>query len=133
MSQHPWTSAGAMPQTTGGVEEMGTGDKGEDHQPEETYPHQGTETPQDALTVEKRDTMHATAPRRSLYPIMKDITNRPTLLTYKRKGNKTMKCKMPKNQTQWHQFVSNWKACPLKIRCIWQKKWESLRIFPWPN
>ena len=78
---------------------MGTGDKGEDHQPEETCLCQDMEAPLDALTVEKRGTMHATAPRRSLYPIMKGITDKPTLSTYRRKGNKIMKCRMPENQT----------------------------------
>ena len=124
-----------MPPTIGGDEEMETGDKEEDHQPEVMYLPQDMETPQHALTltVEKKGTMCATAPRRSSYPVMKGITNKPTSLTYRRKGNKTMKCRMPKNQTQWHQSMLNCRVCPLRIRCIWQRRWESLRIFPQPN
>ena len=90
-----------MPPTTGEEEEMGTGDKEEDHRPEEMYPCQDTETPpkHSASTVGKRDTMHKTAPRRGSNPIMKDIIGKPTSLTYKKKRNKTAKCKMPRNQT----------------------------------
>ena len=68
-----------MPPTIGGDEETGTGDKGEDHQPEEMCPHQDTEAPLDALTVGKRDTTHAIAPKRNSYPIMRG--NKPTSST----------------------------------------------------
>ena len=124
-----------MPPTIGEEEGTGTGDKEEDHQPEEMCLHQDTETPprHSVSTVKKRDTMCETAPRRGSNPIMKGTTGKPTLLTYKKKGNKTTKCKMPRNQTPWHQFMLNWSTCPLEIRYVWQKKWESLRIFPWPN
>ena len=86
--------------TIGGDEETGTGDKEEDHQPEEMCLHQDTEVPLHALTVGKKNTMHATAPRKSSYPIMRGTTDKPASLTYRRKGNKTMKCRMPKSQIQ---------------------------------
>ena len=78
---------------------METGDKEEDHQPEEMYLHLDTEAPPHVLTVEKKDIMHTTAPRKSSYPTMRGTTNKPTLLIYRKKGSKTMKCRMPKNQT----------------------------------
>ena len=131
MSQYPWTLAEVMPPTTGVDKEMAIGDKGEDLPPEGMYPPQDTEAPPDASTVEKRDTMHVTAPRRSSYLVMKE--NKPTSSTWKKKESRTMKCRMPKNQIQWHQSAPNWNACPLKTRCTWQKKWEFHRIFPWPN
>ena len=114
---------------------MGTGDKEEDHQPEGMYLHQNTEThpKHSASTVEKKDTMHRTAPRKGSNPVMKDIIGRPTSLTYKKKRNKTEKCRMPRSQTLCHLSVPNWSTCPSKNRCVWQKKWEFLRIFPWPN
>ena len=95
--------------TIGEEEETGTGGKGEDHQPEETYLRQDMETPpkHSDLTAGKRDIMHETAPRRDSNPVMKDITGKPTLLTSKKKGNKTMRCKTPKNQTLWHQSRLN--------------------------
>ena len=83
----------------GEEEGMETGDKEEDHQPEETYLCLDTEAPLHALTAEKKNIMHATAPRKSSYPVMRGTTNKPTLLTYRKKGSKTMKCRMPKNQT----------------------------------
>ena len=131
MSQYPWISAEATPSTTGGDKEMAIRDKGEDPLPEETYLLQDIEAPLDALTVGMRDTTHATALKRNSYPATRG--NKPTLSTWRKKENRTMKCRMPKNQTQWHQFMPNWNACPWKTRCIWQKKWESLRIFPQPD
>ena len=62
MSQYPWTSAEAMHPITGEDEETATGDKGEDLLLGEMYLHQDMETPLDASIVEKRDTMHITAP-----------------------------------------------------------------------
>ena len=79
MSQYPWTSAEAVPPTIGGDEEMATGDKEEDLPPEETYLLQATGAHLDALIMEKRDTMHATAPKRSSYP--KTRGNKPTSST----------------------------------------------------
>ena len=134
MSQYQWTLAGAMPPTIGEAEEMETeGKEEEDHLPEGMYLHQDTGTPLDALTVERRDTTHVTAPRRNSSPTVRGTTSRLTSLTWKKKENKTMKCKMPKNQTQWHQSVPNWSICPSKTRCAWQRKWEPHRIFPQPN
>ena len=107
MSWYQWTSAEAVPLTTGEEEEMGIGDKEEDHLPEEMYPCQDMETPpkHSVLTAGKRDTMCETAPRRGSNPIMKDIIGKPTSLTYKKKRNKIAKCKMPRNQTLWHQSM----------------------------
>ena len=78
-----------MRQTTGEDEEMATGDKEEDLLPEETYLLQDMEAPLDASTVGKKDIMHVTAPKRSLYPTMKGTTGRPTLSTYKMRKNRT--------------------------------------------
>ena len=98
-----------MPPTTGGDKEMGIGDKEEDHQPEETYLHQDMETlPKHSVsTVGKKGTMHETAPRKDSSPEMKGTTGKSTSSTYRKKENKTMKCKMPKNQTLWHQSEPN--------------------------
>ena len=104
MSQYPWTLAEAMHPIIGGDEEMATGDKEEDLLPEETYLPQDTEVPLDASIVEKKDTMHAIAPKRSSYPEMKDTTDRLTSLTYKMRKNRTnamtTKCMMSKKLTQ---------------------------------
>ena len=105
MSQYLWISAEAAPPTTGGDEETAVGDKGEDLPPEETYLLQAMGAPLDALTVGKRDTTHATAPRRNSYPATRG--NKPTSLTWRKKENRTTKCKMLKNQTQWHQSTLN--------------------------
>ena len=61
--------------------------------PKEMYLHQGTETPpkHNASTAGKRDAMHATALRKDFNPAMKDLTNKPTLLTWRRRKNKTMR------------------------------------------
>ena len=99
MFQYLWTSVGAALPTIGEEEGTETGDKEEDHQPEETYLHLDMEAPLYVLTAKKKDIMHTTAPRKSSYPIMRGTTNKQTLLTYKKKGSKTMKCRMSKNQT----------------------------------
>ena len=124
-----------MPPTIGGDKETGIGDKEEGHQQEEMYPHQDMETPPkpNASTVEKRDTTHETAPRKESSPEMKGTKGKPTSSIYGRKGNRITKFRMPKNQTPWHQSKPNWRPCPSKTRCAWQKKWESHRIFPQPN
>ena len=57
-----------MPQITGEDEETATGGREEDLLPGEMYLPQDMEAPLDALTAEKKDTMHATAPRRNSYP-----------------------------------------------------------------
>ena len=120
MSQYSWISAEVMPSTTEGDKEMGTGDKEEDHQPEEMYLHQGTEIPLkcNASTVEKRDTMHEIAPRKDSSLKMKGIIGKQISLTYRKKENRTTRCRMPKNQILWHQSEPNWRPCPLKTRCI---------------
>ena len=110
MSQYPWTSAEAMPPTIGGDEEMAIGDKGEDLPPEEMYLLQDMEAPPDASIVERKDTMHTTAHRRNSYLTMKE--NGPTSLTWRKKGNKTTKCKMPKNQTSSNSSCSTGTHAP---------------------
>ena len=102
--QHPWISAEAPPPTTGEDEGMATGDREEDLLPEEMYPPQDMEAPPDASTVGKKDTMHATVPKRNSYPTIRE--NKPISLIWKKK-NRTMKCRMPKNLTQWQQSVPN--------------------------
>ena len=98
-----------MPPTTGEDEEMGIGDKEEDHQPEEMYLHQDTETPLkcNALTVEKKDTMHKIAPRKDSNLEMKGTIGKLIPLTYKKKENRITRCRMPKSQTPWHQSEPN--------------------------
>ena len=90
--------------TTGEDKEIATGDKEEDLLPEEMYLLQDIEALPDALTVEKKGTMHATAPKRSLYLTMKETTGRPTSLTYKMKKNRinamTTRCMTFKKPTQ---------------------------------
>ena len=99
-----WTSAEAAPPITGEDKEMATGDREEDPLPEEMYLPQDMEAPLDALTAERKDITCAIVPRRNSYPTMRKITDKPTSSIYKMKGNKTtattMKCMMPKNQTQ---------------------------------
>ena len=120
MSWYPWTSTEAVPPTIGGDKETGTGDKEEDHQPEETCLHQGMKTPpkHSALTMGKKDTMNGTALKRDSSPITRGITGKQTSSTYKKKENRTTKCKRPKNWTLWHQSVLSWDPCPSKTRCI---------------
>ena len=93
-----------MHQITGEGEEMATGDKEEDLLPEETYLLWDMKVPLDVSTAEKKDTMHAIAPRRSSYLAMKETTGKPTSSTYKMKKNKTnamtTKCMMSKKLTQ---------------------------------
>ena len=100
----PWTSAEDMHPITGEGKEMATGDREEDLLPEETYLLWDTEVPPDASTVEKKGTMHTTAPKRNLYLAMKETTGKPTLLTYKTKKNRTnvmtTKCMTPKKPIQ---------------------------------
>ena len=104
MSQYPWTSAEVMHPIIGEDEEMATGDKEEDLLPGEMYPPQDTEAPLDVSIAERKDTMHATAPKRSSYPEMKETTDRPTLLTYRMRKNRTnamtIKCMTSKRLTQ---------------------------------
>ena len=88
MFRYPWTSAEDMHQTTGEGKEMATGGKEEDLLPEETYPPRDTEVPPDASTAGKKGTTCTTAPKRSLYLKMKEITGRPTSSTYKMKKNR---------------------------------------------
>ena len=68
------------------------------------YLPQDTEAPQDASIVGRRDTMHATAPKRNSYPIMRGTTDKPTSLTYRMRRNRTIvttiKCMMSKKWTQ---------------------------------
>ena len=89
MSWYPWTSAEAMHPTTGEDKGMATGGKEEDLPLGEMYPPQDMEAPLDASTVERRDTMHATAPKRNLYPVMRGTTDKPTSSTYKMRRNRT--------------------------------------------
>ena len=104
MSQYPWTSAEGMHQITGEDEEMVTEDKGEDLLPEEMYPLQDTEVPLDVSTVERKDTTHTIAPRRSSHLAMKGTAGKPTSSTYKMKKNRTnamtTKCTISKKLTQ---------------------------------
>ena len=83
---------------------MATGGKEEDLLLGEMYPPQDMEVPQDASTVGKRDTIHATAPKRNSYPITRGTTDKPTSLTYRMRRNRTtvttIKCMMSKKQTQ---------------------------------
>ena len=78
-----------MHQTTGEGKEMATGGKEEDLLPEEMYLLWDMEVPLDVSTVEKKGTMCATAPKRSLYLTMKETTGKPTSSTYKMKKNRT--------------------------------------------
>ena len=89
MSQYPWTSAEATHPITGENKEVATGDREEDLLLEEMCLPQDMEAPPDASTAEKKDIMHATAPKRSSYPKMKETTDRPTSLIYKMKKNRT--------------------------------------------
>ena len=87
-----------MPPTNGEDEEVATGDKEEDLPLEEMYPPQDMGVLPDASTVAKKDIMHTTVLKRSSYPTMKG--NKPTLYTWKKRENRTTKCKMHKNWTQ---------------------------------
>ena len=104
MSQYLWISAEDMHLTTGEDGEMTTGGKEEDLLPEEMYPPQDMEALPDVLTVEKKGTTCATAPKRSLYLPMKETTGKPTSLTYKMRRNginaMTTKCMMFKKLIQ---------------------------------
>ena len=104
MSWYPWTSAEATHPITGEDKGMATGDKEEDLLPGETYLPQDMEAPLDASIVEKRDTMHATAPKRSSYPIMRGTTDKPISSIYRMRKYKTTvmitKCTMHKKLTQ---------------------------------
>ena len=104
MSWYPWTSAEAVHPITGEDKGTATGDKEEDLLPGETYPPQDMEAPLDASIVERRDTTHATVPKRNSYPITRGTTDKPTSLTYRMRKNKTtvtsIKCMMSKKQTQ---------------------------------
>ena len=104
MFWYPWTSAEDVCQITGEDEEMATGDKEEDLLPEEMYPLRDMGAPLDVSTAEKKDTMRTTAPRRSSYPATKEITGKPTSLTYKMKKKKTSatttRCMTSKKLTQ---------------------------------
>ena len=104
MSQYPWTSAGAAHPIIGEDEEAATGDREEDPLLGEMYPPQDMEAPLDASIVEKKDTMHATAPKRSSHPEMKETTDWPTSLIYKMRKNRTnamtTKCMTSKKLTQ---------------------------------
>ena len=104
MSQYPWTSAEATHPITGEDEGVVTGDREEDLLLGEMYLPQDMEAPPDASIVEKKDIMHATAPKRSSYPETKETTNRPTSLIYKMRKNRTtattIKCTASKKLTQ---------------------------------
>ena len=104
MSWYPWTSAEATHPITGEDEGMVTGDREEDLLPGETYLPQDMEAPPDASIVERRDTMHATAPKRNSYPVMRGTTDKPTSSTYRMRKNRTtvmtIKCMMSKKWTQ---------------------------------
>ena len=78
MFQYLWTSAEAVHPTTGEDEGTVTGDKEEDLLPGEMYLPQDMEVPPDASTVERRDTMHTTAPKRNSYPVTRGTTDKPT-------------------------------------------------------
>ena len=104
MSQYLWTSAEAMHPIVGEDEGMATGDKEEDLLPGEMYLLQDMEILLDASIVERRDTMHATAPKRDSYPIMRRTTDKLTSLTYRMRKNRTTvmitRCTMRKKLTQ---------------------------------
>ena len=93
-----------MHQIIGEDEEIVTGDKEEDVLPEEMYLLQDMEVPLDVSTVEKKDTTHAIAPRRSSYLAMKGTTGKPTSSTYRTKRIKTnamtTRCMTSKKLTQ---------------------------------
>ena len=104
MSWCPWISAEDAHPITGEDEEMATGGKEEDLQPEEMYPLQDMEAPPAVSTVEKKGITHAIAPKRSSYPAMKETTDKPTSLTCKTKKSRTnvmtIKCMTSKKLTQ---------------------------------
>ena len=83
---------------------MATGGKEEDLLLGGMYLPQDTEAPQDASIVERRDTMHATAPKRNSYPVTRGTTDKPTSSTYRMKRNRTIvmttKCMTSKKWTQ---------------------------------
>ena len=104
MSQYLWTSAEATYPITGEDKGMATGGKEEDLLLGEMYLPQDMEAPQDASIVGRRDTIHATAPKRNSYPIMRGTTDKPTSSTYRMRRNRTIvmtiKCMTSKKQTQ---------------------------------
>ena len=104
MSQYPWTSAEAMHPITGEDKGTATGGKGEDLLLGEMYLPQDMEAPPDASIVERRDTIHATAPKRNLYPATRGTTDKPISSTCKMRKNRTTvmttRCMTSKKLTQ---------------------------------
>ena len=89
---------------TGEDEETATGGKEEDLLLGEMYPPQDMEAPPDASIAEKKDTMHATAPKRNSCPVMRGTTDKPISLTYRMRRNRTtamtIKCTTSNKWTQ---------------------------------
>ena len=89
---------------TGEDKGTATGGKGEDLPLGEMYPPQDMEAPPDASIVERKDTMHATAPKRNLYPTTRGATDKPISLTCKMRKNRTTvmttRCTMSNKLTQ---------------------------------